>query len=91
MKITVLPCLVCTVAASPTLVARQYGSAIWKEVWSLVQPYIQGVDLSISGPFAPITPEILKDYIEPVNVSIPVSIVMTDADVSRNNCFGTLM
>jgi hypothetical protein len=38
-------------------------------VWSLIKPLLQGGELYIAGPFAPVTPEILKDYIEPVNVS----------------------
>lgn len=73
MKSIAVSLLAAAVAASPTNTPRQLGSGIWKEVWSLVKPYIEGVDLSIKGPFAPITPEILKSYLEPINVSCTIN------------------
>lgn len=71
MKVIWISLLICVAAASPTNSPRGFGGGIWGDVWSLIKPLLQGSELSISGPFAPVTPEILKDYIEPVNVSVP--------------------
>ena len=90
MSIIWLSLLTCFAAASPTNAPRAYGGGIWSDVWSLVQPLLQGTDLSISGPFAPITPEILQAYIEPVNVrESPSELFQENANVCRNNCFAT--
>lgn len=68
MKIAALALLACSVGASPSVQQRDYGSNIWSKILSLVSPFLEEGSLSTSGPFAPVTPEILKSYIEPVNV-----------------------
>lgn len=44
------------------------NSGMWSRVLSLVEPYLGDSSISTSGPFAPVTSQILQSYIEPVNV-----------------------
>lgn len=75
--LTVLP--LATLGASvPT--AKRQSDSIWSRVLSLVQPYIGDSSLDLvslvqaqnaidaAGPIAPVTSEILEDYLGPVNV-----------------------
>lgn len=55
----------CNAAATP----KRQLSGVWNQISSLVQPLLGDGGVDVAGPFAPITTEILKDYLEPVNVS----------------------
>lgn len=64
--LTLLPFVgLCHGAATPK---RQIND-IWGKVSSLLQPFVGDASLDVTGPFAPVTNEILQDYLEPVNVS----------------------
>jgi hypothetical protein len=95
MKVVSIVLLAASAAASPTKNARQIAGGIWNDIWSLVKPLLQGSELSISGPFAPVTPEILKDYIEPVNVStqsletILQSLIEIGTTASQQLCYSS--
>lgn len=69
MKATVLHALplvtLCHGAATP----KRQLTGIWNQVSSLLQPFLGDESIDLAGPFAPVTSEILKDYLEPVNVS----------------------
>lgn len=60
-----------TVVASPPLQDRSVAGKIWGKVLALFEPALHDVDTgglyATGGPFAPVTPQILTSYIEPVN------------------------
>lgn len=64
--LTALPLLALALGAATP---KRQLLGIWDEVTSLLQPLLENGDIDLAGPFAPVTTEILKDYIEPVNVS----------------------
>lgn len=65
--ITALPLVaLCHGVATP----KRQLAGIWSQIYSLVQPLISDSSVDVAGPFAPVTTEILEDYLEPVNVGI---------------------
>ena len=97
MNIYLLALLACSVIATASGQAERHVGNSWTKVFSLVEPLVEpllrGIGLSTSGPFAPVTPQILEKYIEPINVRTSVlgsNRGQSDTKV-RSNSFATAM
>ena len=71
MKLSIYLSLATSALASASHQQRGVPSTIWRKALSFLEPLLSSIDTSelygTTGPFAPVTPQILSSYIEPLN------------------------